>query len=381
MNRTIFLIGLPALFLSTVSSAQNSVTLYGKIDEGFNFTSNGGGNRGYQMISGDVAGGRWGLVGNEDLGNDLSAVFKLENGFNLNRGSLGQGGLEFGRQAYVGLSSKQYGTFTMGRQYDPTIDMWSGFTGAGGAIGDLAAHPSDNDNSDYDYRIQNSVKYVSPTISGFSGEAMYAFSNAAGAFATNRMYSAAGSYTLGGLSAAVAYMKQTGGGANTTGAVSSATQVFSGSSQQNIDAGISYTFANKALLAFAYSHTDVYNPTSNAYFSTQPAVGSQKSWKFDNFDINGQWFFKADLWLAADYTYTLEHIATVEGRSVPKFQQVALMLNYDLSKRTAVYVQGAYQHVDGHSGTEFDNANIVGSSALSSTGNQMVYRVALLHQF
>ena len=381
MKKGLLFVGIPAVLLSGMSYAQSTVTLYGTIDEGFNFTNNAKGNRGYQMLDGDVAGARWGLKGTEDLGGDLSAIFRLENGFNANTGALGQGGLEFGRQAYVGLSSAKFGTLTMGRQYDPTIDMWSGFTGAGNNIGDFAAHPFDNDNSDYDFRIQNSVKYVSPTVSGLTGEALYGLSNAAGEFATNRVYSAAGSYQMGGFSAALAYMKMNNGGANTTGAVSSATQVFTGSSQQNIDAGVSYTFENKAQLAFAYSHVDVYNPTSNAYFTVQPSPGSQKSWKFDNFDISGQWFFKPELWLAADYTYTLEHVATTAGHSSPKWQQVALMLNYDLSKRTSVYIQGAYQHVDGDTGTQFDNANIVGSSGISSNGNQMIYRVAMLHKF
>jgi predicted porin len=49
--------------------------------------------------------------------------------------------------------------------------------------------------------------------------------------------------------------------------------------------------------------------------------------------------------------------------------------------RTSVYIQGAYQHVNGDTGTQFDNASIVGSAAISSSGNQMVYRVAMLHKF
>jgi len=381
MKKMLLIAAIPAVFIGSVAHAQSSVTLYGLIDEGFDFTTNGQGHRGYEMVSGDAAGSRWGLKGNEDLGGGLSAVFQLENGFNTNTGALGQGGLEFGRQAFVGVSSKQLGTVTLGRQYDPTIDMWSGFTAAGNTMGDLASHPFDNDNADWDYRVQNSVKYLSPTYRGLTGEAMYGFSNQAGAFSDNRMYSAAGTYKIGGFAAVLAYMKTNNGGSNTTGAVSSATQVFIASSQQNIDAGVSYTFANNALLSFAYSHIDVYNPTSNAYFTSQPAAGSQNSGKFDNFELNGQYFFKPDFWLAAAYIFTQAHIATVTGRSVPKWNQISLMLDYDISKRTSVYVQGAYQHVDGNTGTQFDNANIIGSSGISSNGNQMLYRVAMTHRF
>ena len=382
MKRTVLAaLSVGALGLSVQAHAQSSVTLYGLIDEGFNFTNNAAGHRGYQMVSGDTVGSRWGLKGSEDLGGGLKAIFQLENGFNTNNGALGQGGLMFGRQAYVGLSSSQYGTLTMGRQYDPTVDMWSGFTAAGNWEGDLGSHPYDNDNADWDYRIQNSVKYVSPTVAGFTGEALYGFSNQAGGFAQNRVYSAAVQYQMGPLSAAVAYLKANNGGLTAGGAAPSATVVFTGKSQQNIDAGVSYKFTDKAILSFAYSHVDVYDPTSNAYFTNQPAAGSQKSWKFDNFEINGQYFFKPDFWLGAAYPYTRAHVATVTGSSEPNWNQISLMLDYDLSTRTLVYVQGAYQHADGKTGGDFDVANIVGSPGQSSRGNQMVYRVAMTHRF
>lgn len=70
------------------------------------------------MQSGWLAGNRWGLKGNEDIGGDFSIVFPLENGFDLNSGTLNDGGREFGRQAFVGISSTRYGSLTFGRQYD-----------------------------------------------------------------------------------------------------------------------------------------------------------------------------------------------------------------------------------------------------------------------
>lgn len=119
-----------------VAHAQGSVTLYGIIDEAAVYTSNVktggantaaspnvGGKRFWLDSTNGVSGSRWGLRGEENLGGGLSAVFLLENAFNLNNGALGNGGLEFGRQEYVGLSDKRYGTFTMGRQYDPITEF------------------------------------------------------------------------------------------------------------------------------------------------------------------------------------------------------------------------------------------------------------------
>jgi predicted porin len=379
MKAAVALTGL--LGISITAQAQSTVTLYGLIDEGFNFTSNAGGNRGYQMVSGDTAGSRWGVKGAEDLGGGLKAIFQLESGFNVNTGTMGQGGRMFGRQAYVGLTTPTYGTFTFGRQYDPTIDLWSGYTAAGGWIGDLGAHVYDTDNSDWDFRTQNSVKYVSPTIAGFTAEALYGFSNQAGGFTQNRLYSAAVQYQMGAFSGAVGYLRSTNGGLNSTGAVTNSEAVFTASNQQNIDAGLSFKFSEKLTVSLAYSHVDVYDPTSNAYFTNQPTAGTQNSWKFDNVDVNAQYYFAPDFWLGVGYVFTHAHISTTTGSFAPNWHQASVMLDYDLSKRTSVYVQGAYQHATGTTGSDFDVANIIGAASPSSGRNQMVYRVAMTHRF
>ncbi|WP_275920803.1 porin, partial [Burkholderia sola] len=78
-----------AMGFGLTAHAQSTVTLYGLIDEGVNFTSNAGGSKAYQMVSGDTVGSNWGLKGTEDLGGGLRALFQLENGFNASTGALG----------------------------------------------------------------------------------------------------------------------------------------------------------------------------------------------------------------------------------------------------------------------------------------------------
>ena len=58
--------------------AQSSVTLYGVIDQGINYTSNVGGGREFEMASGYAEGSRWGFKGSEDLGGGMKAIFQLE---------------------------------------------------------------------------------------------------------------------------------------------------------------------------------------------------------------------------------------------------------------------------------------------------------------
>jgi predicted porin len=366
-----------ALFASGAANAQSSVTLYGAVDDGINFTSNADGHRGYGMVSADANPSIWGFRGTEDLGGGLSALFQLENGFDVNSGRTLYGGL-FGRQAFVGVGSKSLGTLTLGRQYDAVVDTWSVFTAAGSTMGDLAAHIFDNDNADYSYRFNNAVKYASPNLLGFQAEAVYAFSNSTG-FADNRAYSGSVGYINGPFSAAVAYSRLDNTGANTIGAVSS-DLAFVASAQENFGAGVKWTFSDSSNVAFAYSHVNMFSPVGGIYIvdaGTQP----WNSWKFDNFEINGQYFFAPDLWMAGSYTFSHTQLNSDGNTSSPNWHQVALMFDYDFSKRTSVYIQGAFQHNNARTGTGLDKAYIVGSLAPSSTGNQTVVRVGLAHKF
>jgi GBP family porin len=133
-----------------------------------------------QETSGAVNGSRWGLRGSEDLGGGLKAIFTLENGFSIATASSARTAVEFGRQAFVGLSSDQFGAVTLGRQYDSVVD----YLGSAGTDRHAirrhvqAAHPFDNDNLDNSFRVNNSVKFQSANYGGFKFGGLYGFSNA-----------------------------------------------------------------------------------------------------------------------------------------------------------------------------------------------------------
>jgi predicted porin len=129
-----FVFGGAIAMAAAAAHAQSSVTLYGIVDVGLSYVNNAQTGRSSAGLRGapqtaltdahatGMSGSRWGLRGSEDLGGGLKALFVLENGFMVNNGTLAQGGAEFGRQAYVGLSSAAAGTVTAGRQYDPLAD-------------------------------------------------------------------------------------------------------------------------------------------------------------------------------------------------------------------------------------------------------------------
>jgi general bacterial porin, GBP family len=374
---------------SITAHAQSSVTLYGVIDAGVVYANNshvpGSASSGqsWGVGSGTVSNTLWGLKGSEDLGGGMHAIFKLESGFNVNNGAFTQPNEIFGRQSYVGVQSNQYGTVTLGKQYDSTVDYVAPLSAAGQDLGNnLAAHPFDNDNLDSSFSINNSVKYESANYSGFKFGGLYGFSNQAGGFSDNRAYSAGASYANGPLSIAASYMQinNPGGGGNPGGAVSSAdnTAPFVAARQRTFGGGVNYAFG-PATVGLVYTHTkldglDAIN-TNDGYSAL-----SGNSLRFDNYEINTRYALTPALSLAGAYTFTNGSFSTNTGDTKPKYHQFSLLADYGLSKRTDVYLEGVYQHASGGDGGLLGDAAINGVSP-STTDQQVVVTVGMRHRF
>jgi general bacterial porin, GBP family len=374
---------------SITAHAQSSVTLYGVIDAGVVYANNshvpGSASSGqsWGVGSGTVSNTLWGLKGSEDLGGGMHAIFKLESGFNVNNGAFTQPNEIFGRQSYVGVQSNQYGTVTLGKQYDSTVDYVAPLSAAGQDLGNnLAAHPFDNDNLDSSFSINNSVKYESANYSGFKFGGLYGFSNQAGGFSDNRAYSAGASYANGPLSIAASYMQinNPGGGGNPGGAVSSAdnTAPFVAARQRTFGGGVNYAFG-PATVGLVYTHTkldglDAIN-TNDGYSAL-----SGNSLRFDNYEINTRYALTPALGRAGAYTFTNGSFSTNTGDTKPKYHQFSLLADYGLSKRTDVYLEGVYQHASGGDGGLLGDAAINGVSP-STTDQQVVVTVGMRHRF
>jgi general bacterial porin, GBP family len=379
--KKLVLSGLSLAILGSASAAyaQSSVTLYGLIDAGITYTNNQGGSRNIQETSGAVNGSRWGLRGSEDLGGGLKAIFTLENGFSITNGKLGQNSLEFGRQAFVGLSSDQYGAVTLGRQYDSVVDYLAplALTGTGNG-GTQAAHPFDNDNLDNSFRINNSVKYSSVNYGGLKFGALYGFSNDSGGFATNRAYSLGTSYNYGPLNFAAGYMELNNSGTtlNSSGAVTN-DATFTAGTQRTYGAGLNYAFG-QATVGFVFTQTHLDNATGIGASASGTSSGLtlvDGSARFTNYEVNAHYNFTPALSVSGAYTFTDAHLDGVS----PKYNQISLQTAYALSKRTDVYLMGVYQHVSdtGDSGL---TADINGLSA-SSSSSQVAATIGLRHRF
>ncbi|MDR7051248.1 putative porin [Duganella sp. 3397] len=172
------------------AAAQSSVTIYGVADAGLVLERGGAGGNVQALSSGVASASRIGFKGKEDLGGGLSASFVLENGNNIDTGAAGQGGLLFGRQAYVALSSTTLGAISAGRQYSPYYkalrDIADPFVVglAGNAMNMIATTG----------RVDNSVEYQTPRVNGFSADVLYGFGEVPGDTAKSRTIGASISY-------------------------------------------------------------------------------------------------------------------------------------------------------------------------------------------
>lgn len=381
MKKTILAVAITSISLPAF--AQSTVTLYGLIDEGFDYTNNVGGSKVYELQSGYAQGSRWGMKGTEDLGGGLKAVFQIESGFNVNNGKLAQGGLGFGRQAYVGLADEKLGTVTLGRQYDSLVDYLAQTTANGNWGGYLFSHPYDNDNTDNTFRVNNTVKYTSPSFSGLQFGGTYSFSNDTN-FANNRQYSMGLQYATGGLLFAAAYLQANNPSSTSGGAVNNGgDENFVATRLRVFGAGLNYTFG-AATVGFAYTNTDVTQPLSSGYVGAITPAGGAKlsSLRFSNFEVNAKYQFTSAFYIGAVYDYTRTSFNATSGALHPNYQSVGLMADYNLSKRTDIYVQGAYQHAGGDkTGTVLDVAYVPGADGVSSSSSQLVFRAAIRHKF
>ena len=177
--------------VSGAASAQTNVTFYGIVDAGIDYdTSKNAGGAKWALQSGQQSSSRFGIKGSEDLGGGLSTKFTLENGFQLDDGTLkypvnATTPRLFGRQAWISLDGG-FGSVKLGRQY-------SSMFLALGAIDPFGISTAANAQNLFGYgvdaldpisRSDNTISYTTPTVAGFSALAGYKFGETPGAFNT-----------------------------------------------------------------------------------------------------------------------------------------------------------------------------------------------------
>ncbi|HJV59436.1 MAG TPA: porin [Albitalea sp.] len=299
-----------------VTNNNASVTLYGIVDAYVQVAH--GASSLSRTQSGGLSGSRLGFKGNEDLGGGLRAIFAIESGINLDDGTNGQGAF-WGRQAYVGLTSP-YGQVSLGRQYGSLYTLSSDFSeftngpigastsvigGFGGYEPVRGATATTATGNGGPGRINNSIKYESPSFSGFKGGAVVGLGEVAGSTTKTRLADVYGRYTAGPLDAMVSL----------------------------VDDRIAATSLNVRTVsaAAAYSFGDV---------RAMGGIISVNDRSVANADGEGYW-------VGADYRdglnlFKAQYLVNKQKNGDGKTQAIGAGYQYDLSKRTALYSSLTY---------------------------------------
>ena len=220
----------PAVVLgqTTIGTSDANVVLYGQLDvlidtvhfaaepaqapagPGPGKPANSGQNDHY--LSSDIS--YWGIRGTEELGGGMHAYFKLESGFFINNGETQatQGGATpiFNRESYVGLGS-DWGSIQAGSQWSPSLfvqvksDPFQRHSDGSGIT--LTQQTPGNIRGFLGWTpVSNAVEYISPNLGGFSGRALYAFSNSTdGLSGLNQFAAASLEYAAGPLYLGLSY--------------------------------------------------------------------------------------------------------------------------------------------------------------------------------
>ena len=314
-------------------------TLYGLIDVGLASTDAGLG-RLTSLDSGVVLGSSYGLRGDEDLGGGSKAVYTLENGFNVDTGAQGQGGLLFGRQAFVGFTNDSYGRITMGRHYSVFHTTLATYSLGGLVWGNALNYFRDGSI----LRLDNSIRYESPQFYGFSSKLMVALGEQAGSSVGNVF------------NPSIDYRN----GAFQVGASSLQRRKVAGNDERFNTLGANYDAGWIKVAALAYTQRDQLPAATslarNAFeLSATLPVGTNAVW----------------------LSYGQDH---GKARAQSDASAISARFDYTLSKRTRLYVGYSVIHNQANANFTVNSASNAGPTVtLGHNVNQAV--LGMLHSF
>jgi predicted porin len=319
--------------------AQSSVTIYGIIDTGVEYANKqAAGGHVQRVVPGVESGSRLGFRGTEDLGGGLRALFNLESGLNTDDGTYAQGGLPFGREAWVGLAGS-WGQIVLGRT-DPALNV---FAVVFDPLGRPSRYSSPNIDPLYAGRINNMVSY-SATFGSSRVMAMYGLGEVTGSSRAGSYRGAYGSTVLGDFTLGLAYDDQPG-----------ATAALAGDSVKRTSLGGLYRIG---ITTLAVGYTDRRNNVAAA-----PSRVAQY-WLGARAQLNPQWYVAA-AYYAAD-----------TKDSPNKASLLSFLATYALSKRTDVYMHVATTHNSSRT-----NLGVTGFGTTAAGESQQGVAMGVRHLF
>ena len=176
------------------AQAQTSVQLTGSVDvavESLNKHANSSGKSDLQVNDGVWDGSKVGIVGSEELGNGLKAIFNLEYEANADNGRLADTDRFWAGQSWVGLNGG-FGTVKLGRQDSPI----KGAIEAGDVTGQSWYYNSEDLAGIVD-KVDNAISYATPSMGGLPLAVAYASGEATAPAGNDRLNKLNDAYSVG----------------------------------------------------------------------------------------------------------------------------------------------------------------------------------------
>lgn len=363
-------IGLITALSLTVGNvhAQSSVTLYGVVDAAVRFTTNQATSNGPKnqvvLAEGPFNGGRWGLRGTEDLGAGYRGIFALESGFQYDTGKSSQQGQLFGRQAWIGLSSKTLGTVKLGRQYGSAqILLWNFdpvFTSNFNEIGWEYGFPG--------VRFDNTIEYTNQW-GGLGVNAQYSMGEQAGQASRGRTFQGGTTYETGNLMLGAAAQQSTDA---------------SGKDMRLWEVGARYAIGTFTLLGyyidsrrdagFVIGTGGTTAPLANTSLisnsNTIAGPNTQTTGRHDRVGVLGFTYRPESTPWSFYGAYMRDNAVGVSRGASGIIQSIYAIAMYSLSKRTDVYVEADTSRLSGAALTDPNSplGNFGGASTRTGVG-------------
>jgi len=349
MKKSILALAVAAA-LATPLAAQADTILYGSArvsvdyNDEDNLANKFKGDGYWDVVNNDS---RLGVLGSEDLGGGLSAIYQYEFGVDVTEG----GNFESNRPKFVGLKGG-FGSITLGTQETPYYQV-AGITDIfnssktfgptawlGGSFNGYKLNPSfsERDASSLT-RLDNTVLYTTPDLNGFSASAMLSMSNSlTGAARGNGdpiiaseadgysddvdIWNVSAKYSNGPFFAGISYIVLNG----------------SSSEYNNVDLDLDQWVLGLGYSSGPFSVGFIYEQgTYNEWGFYQP-TWKQRPFRFETDD---PW----NAYLVASYTFGNNVISAAYGQldpglsKVDDIQNYILGYQYNLSKRTRLWVE------------------------------------------
>ena len=336
MKKTLAAVAVLGAFAGSALAAD--VTLYGRVNLGVNYMHQDTGavdTDSFTINSGDASASRFGFKGSEQISEDLTVGFQLEQGFNADDGSESEDNLAFRRESRIYVATN-YGTLHMGRfgaldSGTGSLDLAAGFTASGTGYGDIIA---DQGRVLKTYsRLDNSVAYTSPEFAGMTVSAMASLggdlnsSKGEGSSDVDRYYGLGIEGQWGALGAGLVVSQVDKGAVESAEAEDDAL---------NVTAGVNYDFGVAKVFLAANYYDEGKTAADMDYSQYGVSLSASAPVASGTFEA------------AVGYAVGTNDLAAAGADDEVKILNVGAVYKYPLSKRTYVYAGAGYDQEEAY---------------------------------